>query len=767
MKDNAAKPTPGKGILQGLAIASLLLFSFLLRCLLYREVIQGNHTIFFGTDPLYHMRRIFLTLADYPNVPVFDFYVNFPAGALVNWPPGFDFLLATLSKVLSPGEPSTLLVERVCAWSIPLLGTITVGILYLISRNVLPKRQSLFAMLLLALSGSHILVSRIGRVDHHVLEVLLPAMALWAYLRSLDVMPKFRSWIAYSILSGACFALSFTAWTGSTMFIGIFLLYAFSFQAFQIHRKTDSDPYTRGTRLVLLSTFLVLLPFCASSPWGKQGKILYLALSWFQFLVPFSGWIMLTTLDRFRPSFIARRHGFLFYLLCMLVLFASLLALTLFLQPQTLQTLQDAWDFIMRRDPQIHTLGESRSLWGLKVAERTFLYGPLFWLLPVIFLYACLRPLWSHGSKPKSLLLLLWFVTTGSMAVLQIRFTPAFSLPLCIYWGLFLLDIQRFTSWLGKKRGKQHLYQWIPVPFYLFIALASLAGALNQPRQPVSSLIFSVFRDIARITPESKHVEEPDKKPRYGILAHWNWGHHLNYLSQRPNIANPFGQAQWYLKGVQDSYRFLLMEDEDEALALCRQLEARYVLASASSRFLSSYARYLTLLAPDRLKGSDPKEYLKQHHMCTLTNRMLLSDGLAETTSESCEKPEPLKRFRLLYESALQEKDRITGKQTSYFKLYERVEGVHLYGRAEPNTPVRIEIPIRTNQERDFIYIQNLWADDEGRFETRLPYATENTNLPCGPAGAYRISVSGESRELHTSEQAVLSGGVLAIDFIK
>jgi len=704
------------------------------------------------------MRRIFLTMAHYPSVPDFDFYVNFPTGALVNWPGGFDLLLATLSMALGEADPSPLFVERVCATSIPFLGTLTVGAFFFICRHFLPFAQSLFASFLLAVSGAHILVSRIGRVDHHVMEQLVPALALWAYLAALDRPFKSRAWILLSLLSGALFGLSHVFWTGSVMFLGMFLLYAFSYQAFLVRKQRQEDLFSKRNGLVLLSAAIVLLPFCALSPWGKQGKVLYVALSWFHFLVPFFGCLMLFVLDRLRSSLIKFRRGLLLYILSAGLLALLLFLLTVLIQPQTLHTLRDTWEFVTRKEVQIHSLGESRSLWVVTPLERILFYGHLAFLLPFTALYAVTRSLWPKERGPKNLILLFWFLCTGMLAALQVRFTPAFSLPLCLVWGLLFMDLQRCAAWLGAKRERTKLYRWIPFPLYLVFALATFPNALNQPAQSIPRDHYDAFVDIGRTTPETAFCWEPDKKPDYGILSHWPYGHHLNYISHRPNIANPFGQAAWYLRGVQDSYRFFLSETEQEADSLCKRLEARYVLASSMSRHFSIFARYVSFLTPDRLKGAEPKDYLKRHYGCVMNNRMLLHDGLAAPSSSTCEDTGPLSHFRLVYESPAQEKDRITGEQTSAFKLYEQVQGVHLTGKASPGQPVKVSVNVQTNLNRQFTYEKDLRADGKGFFETFLPYATQGSASPCHALGPYRIEHSEKEIHVDILEQDVQEG---------
>ncbi len=755
-----------KNVIKYPAIIILMLGAFIFRCLRYHQVMGTKDVYFFGTDPFYHMRRIFLTLADYPHVPIFDYYVNFPGGNSIIWPASFDFLLATIALILGQDASATLAVEKICAISIPVFGTLTVGIFYLLARQYLATAPALLATLLLALSGPHLLISRIGRVDHHVLEVMLPAIAFLAYIHALQADPKSRAWIGGNITAGIFFGLSFTIWTGSVMFLGTFLIYLFFELAGLVYKKKNQRSFIKGAQIVLFTTFLILLPFCLTSPWGRQGQVIYLALSWFHLLIPLYGLIILLVLERLLPVIIQKHLSLLWYFLIISLTGLLLLGLTIFVQPQSLVTLQDAWAFLIGTEIQISDVNESRSL-GIQFFSKRyqFLYGSLLWLVPFVWLYGLLRPWWHRANRnPKNMFLFFWFLSTGGLAALQLRFHPAFSLPLCLYWGILLNDIQKLALKIGKRRDKPILYQSITIPVYIFLIMASLHPAITQPHQPRQADFLTVFKDISNITPETAYYWDPQKKPEYGILSHWSFGHFLNYLSHRPNIANPLGQAEWYLKPIRESYRFFLSEDENEAVKRCRQLQARYVLATSISGPFVSFAQYLEKLDPVRLKQSDPQEYLKKYYTCVMNNRLLLSDGTSDGLGEACASLAPLKQFRLVYESEYSVTDRFTKKEVNFHKLFEVVKGARLTGRAEAGSDITLKLTIKTNLGRSFIYVQRIQADNQGHFETIVPYSTKPTNYPCGPESPLHIFSTKKTIKVEIKEKDVLEGNTIFVD---
>ena len=742
-------------------ILSVLLLSLGMRCLLVRQVFVGEKTYFFDTDPYYHMRRIFLTLSSYPHVSPFDFYVNFPTGAWINWPGGFDLLLATVSLVLGLGHPSLVLTERVCACSVPVLGTLTVWVFYRIAREFLPVPQALFAALLLALCGSHILVSRIGRVDHHVLEILLPAMAYLFFFRSLGAA-QYSKRMFLGVLSGTAFGLSFGIWTGSVMFLGTFVLYLlFQQMLYASHGPVPCGLRQSGT-VVLCTTALVILPLCATGHWGKQGEVTYVALSWFHFLVPVYGLVAFLFMNRYPIVRTRGPKGFFLQTLALLGVCLCLLLVTRLVKPDSVQTLRDAWEFLALKEVQIDTVAESRSVLALKASSRTTLYGPLLPLLPLLGLYALVRSYRAGSERPGGTLLVFWFFSTGVLAALQVRFTPAFSLPMCLYWTFLVSDLVGCLERFGQRRARGRLYGWLGLPVTLSLVLAFLQSALAQPPQRSIPALLAVFEDIRGVTPETGSFLDPVQKPEYGILSHWSYGHFLNYLSRRPNIANPFGQAEWHLHGVRESYRFLLAQDETEAEAVCNRLEARYALVASIASSQSAFSRFLALLFPDRLQGLDPKDYLREHYSSFMNNRLLLQDGLA--TQGPDEHGRALRHFRLVHESTLAVQDSITQMETSFFKLFEHVPGARLIGLAPAHEVLELEVPIETNLGRRFVYTQKILTGDRGGFETTLPYSTQGSPYRCGPRGPWRLLRGDVTRVLEVSEEAVREGLEVQVD---
>lgn len=91
-------------------------------------------------DATYHLRRIELTLNNFPELPLFDSYINHPEGAYVIWPPLYDLVLAALWALvdLLPGSASPL---TVLVFLPPLFMTLACGVMYRTGLRLWPGKK--------------------------------------------------------------------------------------------------------------------------------------------------------------------------------------------------------------------------------------------------------------------------------------------------------------------------------------------------------------------------------------------------------------------------------------------------------------------------------------------------------------------------------------------------------------------------------------------------------------------------------------------------
>ncbi|HJZ85996.1 MAG TPA: hypothetical protein VKN99_12540 [Polyangia bacterium] len=153
-----------------------------------------------------HLRRALDVLAHGPRALIgVDPMIAWPDGAEVQWPPGFDLMLAGLGWLC--GAPR---LARVAGVAIAIGGALTIPVAYAFARSVLSRGGALAAAAATALAPAHIELTRVGRIDHHVVEPLL----LWAALALLLRRRPIPAGITLALL----FVMSPSALLGGALF---------------------------------------------------------------------------------------------------------------------------------------------------------------------------------------------------------------------------------------------------------------------------------------------------------------------------------------------------------------------------------------------------------------------------------------------------------------------------------------------------------------------------------------------------------------------
>lgn len=140
------------------------------------DVLAPGETRFSPDDPPYHLLRVQRLLTDPPRPTDPDPLVAWPEGAVAHWPFGFDWLLAGLIRPFVGSDPNAEDVARACSWTIPFLAIILVPLTYALAARWMGRGRALATAFAVGLLPAFVDYSRIGRVDHHVLEPLFPVL---------------------------------------------------------------------------------------------------------------------------------------------------------------------------------------------------------------------------------------------------------------------------------------------------------------------------------------------------------------------------------------------------------------------------------------------------------------------------------------------------------------------------------------------------------------------------------------------------------------
>ena len=209
-------------------------------------------------------------------------------------------------------------------------------------------------------------------------------------------------------------------------------------------------------------------------------------------------------------------------------------------------------------------------------------------------------------------------------------------------------------------------------------------------------------------TPRTTHYMEPEKRPEYGVLADFSFGHWITAIGERPNFANPFSLAPWHEKPIFDSARFFLAEEEGPLVASLERLRLRYVLLYNNENAIPDYAR---------LTGKPVEDFLRTEpggKRATPTPRFFRTFGVHLTLADGSEYQAAgetvpaLSSFRLVHESPETRPRFVPGLpapvKVSWVKIFERVKGARIEGRTDPHAVVTLEVPVDTDAGRSFEY---------------------------------------------------------------
>jgi dolichyl-diphosphooligosaccharide--protein glycosyltransferase len=756
-------------------LAGLAILTFGVRCLNYKGVFAGADVIFYGIDSYGHMRRIMLAVLHFPQVPTFDYFLNYPGGAEIPWPVGFDFLLAGGAWLLGGfGPPARYTLESICALATPVLGTLNVLLVYWLARRFFGQIEAILAAVALALFKSHVSISQIGRVDHHVVEpFVVPLIFLFfvAAVRSSDSREKMRRALYAGVATGA----SFLFWAGSTLFAalpGLFVLLSFALG----RRRPGTQRGAEAAALLYAAGALLLLPAGLTSPHFRELSFTALALSWFQLLMLAIGAATCALLAAAGRSENRRRWN-AFTGAC--VAGAGIVGALAFVSPVRLGGLWKGFSYLAAQDPLTAGSDEARRLAEIGTQGLSWAFTDLWMLVPPALIYL----LWRHArrrfAEPEVTFLLLWFLTAALLSAGQfVRYYHHLALPLAIVLGIGLAAAYRGAgaAFERARGGGARAGALVLAAAVILLPVWLIRGRVNelrptqvQNRAREFPFAQDAFEWLRRATPDPGGRLDPLEQPRYGVLAPWGYGFWLNYIAERPNIASPNILLPVEVKGARASLDVLLDEDESRAAALSEDLGARYVVATGIHPYFRYYAGLMGRshegLLDVVMENGKPAYVFEERYFRILNNRMLLFDG-SDAPSLGVS---GLGRFRLVYESpfsfpwgAVPQAKRIylPNEEINRIKIFERVPGAEIAGNTVPLTPVRAEVTVRTNQGREFRYRTSSRSDGTGAFSVRLPYATRSSVElhETAAVGPYVIAGQRGRAEVRLTEAQIRAG---------
>ena len=738
------------GVVDLLASGGLFLLGLALRALPIPSVLMSRDgVIFFGNDAYYHARRIWYSVVHFPDVLQRDPYMNFPQGGEPIWTPTLDWLIAA-SVRLGLGVPEQEVMEAWIVWIPPILGALTVVVLYFLALHYFSRKVALLAGLLLALLPAHFWYSQLGFVDHHVAVALVTTGLLAAVMSVFSQSKGSGSW-RRSLGLGAALAASLWIWPGCLLHVVITELGLTCCLVFS-DRREKAVVWSRMFALANAVSFLLVLPMSFGSDWERWGRFSPLVMSEFQPLM-----FALATLGFVLVSEIWKRIVFPVSVwgraIQVFVVFGAPLGFTLIAFPVLSEGLDSSWSWLAKGESFQASVGESKALFrnGRHRAEEFFTRA--IYLAPLVLVI-----FWGHVRRREDraayFFLVGWSTALALATLMQIRFSNSFS----VAWSLLLAwSLVEITSGARARFSERGRAQWIVlltgIIVLLFVVMPSVmsyrAYALNIARAlrdepPRRNYVerLQVMRErmsdwIRNNTAPTDGWLDEGAVPEYGILAPWSAGHVLKYVSRRPVVQDNFGDDAG-LQGFETAHRYFRADSEEGALAAMEGMRIRYVIVRASEN--------------QKRRDRFPRAMQTRLEKYRGSERWMVAKGTHQDPMHFS----ALEHHRLIFESPALWPS--SGQEEPLYQIFEIVTGARVEGVANPGDTVVARLKVQTRNGNAFEYVNRARADAEGRWQMRLPYSNESFSNAVETAPLYEFA-SGDARaKLRVSETEVLSG---------
>ncbi len=717
-----------------LGVLGAFLLGLLLRLVPARNALVGGDVLFYGYDSFYHMRRIFYTAENFPHALWFDSYLNHPWGFELLWPPLFDQVVAGAALLFGGSARA---VEMAGALAPPVLGSGLILVLYLLAKKLFGARVALLSAFLLAIDPKHIARTHFGCADHDVLESLLVFCAILLLAYALTVRDR-RIW--FGAAAGVLVAATAYTWLGAPIYMGAILIYATIQAALDLRGGASSTETIVPLMAAFGATFFLLLPF-----WDEA----WLIPSFFGSLGALAALAFLYFLSR---PFVAKNLPWLAFLPAVVI--SGYVAVILSYATGTTRDIHSLfWQglrYFFGGGIAGGTIVEAAPIY--EILDFVSLAG-LSFAFSLLGLGVMVRRTWRARLPKDQVLFLVWAIFTLVLTIFQARFLYLFSvagsilISLLFFWGTDRVRASERADPLAVKALSSLLLAILLLP--------NVAGLVEviEYKPEVAGDWLETLDWLEENTPATKGFDRPVQAGEYGVLSWWDYGNWILYRSRKPVVANNF-QA-----GATDAAAFFLSEYEEEALAITKARDARYIVTDEKMV-------YRKLPAMARWTDEDPKSYIAISSGPDLVtfehSKRFLGTVLAGLHLLDCTN---LGHFRLVYESKTSTDLKYP---TSEVKVFERVEGAKITGSTPYDKPMGVILDMTSNQGRKFQYFNSAMPAD-GRYEVTVPYSTDG-GLETHSIGPYLVGpvedfVGGESRDVNVSEEDVLFGRVVEVNF--
>ncbi len=645
-------------------------------------------------DSYYHLRRITYTIENFPKILSFDPYLSYPHGEFSPWPPMFDFLCATIS-LLFP-DPYKI---------VPFLDLIFIYFAFLIvfmhtKKNLAVATTTCF---LISFSGILRIYSSAGRLDHHAFEILiitaLSIIFLYYYKK-----PNLLSLLSIVLI----LIISFLTWPGA-------IIYSVPLIAFTLYKNfTGGNPIHINKGLfiiyhvvaIFLSIYLKFSGTAANYPYSYKFLTHFQRDFCFVTSIVFFTLYLINKINKKNLRFLISIVNLILLLTIFKNFFYEIFSGLMFIgkKEYVLKTAEEAFPLFFSN---VYSITE-------ELQRNIFLFTPFILVLP----YA----LWKYYKSHKLNYLFIYTTFFFLLTCFQLRFGFFFMMGYTIILGCIFEKYIRNVS---------------PAIMLIIFSIISIFSFYNSSKNAherfTKDEILETLNFIKERTPDDKNPYL--NIPSYGILASWELGHHIIYLSNRPAIAHPFITVAPN-NGYMDFINVLFSKNENNVVDIMNKRQARFLI-------LENLESSIRIDWDKNERGENPylsNNKLNQKVLDLYSYNLFYFYGQTKSGKSINE------QIRIIFES-------INGN----VKLYEKVAGCKIIIRNKKDYILKAKI---TNGKKSFVYL-NTGSREKNNQIFIFPYAN-NTPYPFYATEIY-LEKNGKKIILKITEDMVIEGKTIVI----
>jgi dolichyl-diphosphooligosaccharide--protein glycosyltransferase len=172
----------------------------------------------YDTDSWYTLRQIEVMVNNFPLYNWFDPMTAFPDGKVIDWGPLYPFIAALLSLVTGSTTHSGIIFAS--GWIGPLMAAVMIPVMFLLGKTIADSKVGIIAAgLVSVVSIQYFSLSSYGWVDHHIAEVLFSTIFFLSYIYTLVYLKSHP--VDRNDKNSFIFPMGLVVLTGTFYFLGL------------------------------------------------------------------------------------------------------------------------------------------------------------------------------------------------------------------------------------------------------------------------------------------------------------------------------------------------------------------------------------------------------------------------------------------------------------------------------------------------------------------------------------------------------------------